>query len=71
MSLIQPRIALQSNLKSFFVPQLAFPKGGVDKIKKNQVPISIWELRKSRGGLNFSEMSELIAALRHHPKYQK
>ena len=31
---------------------------GVGKIFFKKVPISIWELRKSRGGLNFSKMSQ-------------
>ena len=36
-----------------------FPNGGGgDFFSLKKVPISIWELRKSRGGLNFSKMSE-------------
>ena len=41
--------------------------GGRGQNEKNKVPIPIWEHRKLRGGLNFSEMSELKVALRHNP----
>ena len=42
--------------------------GGVKK-NRRKFPISIWEFEKPGGGLNFSKMSELKIALRHHPKY--
>ena len=46
-----------------------FPNGGGSKNGK-KVPISIWELQKSRGGLNFSKMSEFhILTFIEHEKW--
>ena len=45
--------------------------GGGVKIKKIKSQFQFGNFENRGGGLNFSEMSELIVALRYHPKYQK
>ena len=47
-----------------------FPKGGGDFFQKKS-QFQFGNFKNPGGDLNFSKMSELKVALRHHPKYQE